>query len=231
MADDSPPTLMLFLHLSLNVLTDGPLVARPFAIRVQLAFSEIRLSLNQVASLRPPLPPWYYPAIACDPRLNAYQEPCTALCCFKNASSRFSVSLKTIIYFTLTTQEQLVLLEPPLSLAPSRNHSSCPTCICLHFWTVYHCGFACTHKKVLHKKTLICSDPLSALTSLCALVCEKHIFLDGIHTLLGKIQIKGWVVQFLWEPGNVGIAGNNQADQVAKHGPFENRKKKHALTS
>ena len=65
-------------------------------------------------------------------------------------------------------------------------------------------------------KFLICSDSKSALQSLKNFPNKQNDEVHKCYSSILKIVGKGIVIQFLWCPAHVGVAGNEKADKYAK---------------
>lgn len=174
-----------------------PSIAQPFVIHIKPAFSVAQFSLSHVASLRPTLPSWYDPVITCDLQLSACQKPCTAPVVFQQGVAKILKKVEGYRIFTMMNQKHIVLFGLFLWLVTSQRHSCCPLAS-VFTSELYALVASLTHTRKLHiKKSVMCSDSLSAPMSLRALVHKKHIILGDIHTLVKEIQSKGRTIHFL----------------------------------
>ncbi|MBJ4999867.1 RNAse HI domain-containing protein, partial [Salmonella enterica subsp. enterica serovar Hadar] len=67
-----------------------------------------------------------------------------------------------------------------------------------------------------HHHAVVYVDSLSALQALCSAVCWEHPMVCATRRLLRLLSSSGFLVQFCWVPGHVGIRGNDLADVAAK---------------
>ncbi|MBJ3756042.1 reverse transcriptase-like protein, partial [Salmonella enterica subsp. enterica serovar Derby] len=67
-----------------------------------------------------------------------------------------------------------------------------------------------------HHHAVVYVDSLSALQALCSAVCWEHPMVCATRRLLCLLSSSGFLVQFCWVPGHVGIRGNDLADVAAK---------------
>ncbi|MBJ4962446.1 RNAse HI domain-containing protein, partial [Salmonella enterica subsp. enterica serovar Mbandaka] len=66
-----------------------------------------------------------------------------------------------------------------------------------------------------HHHAVVYVDSLSALQALCSVVCWEHPMVCATRRLLRLLSSSGFLVQFCWVPGHVGIRGNDLADVAA----------------
>ncbi|MBJ5627093.1 RNAse HI domain-containing protein, partial [Salmonella enterica subsp. enterica serovar Derby] len=67
-----------------------------------------------------------------------------------------------------------------------------------------------------HYCAVVYVNSLSPLEALCSAVCWEHPMVCATRRLLRLLSSSGFLVQFCWVPGHVGIRGNDLADVAAK---------------
>ena len=72
-------------------------------------------------------------------------------------------------------------------------------------------------EQLVNQKVLICSDSVSAITSIGVGTAKSHQYLIyEILMAIRSVSVRGVVIPLMWVPAHTGISGNEKADKLAK---------------